>query len=312
MGRADEPVGQLRVPGDALLEGGPEDCGNCSTRKLLDKFLARIARMFYVCSAPPYRPIVDPNRGVSVAGGARGPDGNKGVRRQMASQRLEKIESEPGNGMGAEASNPQDVEQGRAADRAPLRLTSRENDKAVLSLAAREAVGKASRPEMAPQRLEKIESWRENGMASKASDLQDMVHGRAADRARLRLMGRENDKVVLGRAAREAVGKTSRPKMARQGLEKIESAPENGSMSGASDPQDMVHGRAADRARLWLTSHENGKVAKLGIFLEYIIEITEETTNGTSGNPAHRAPVASRQRGKCTKVDPWFKQGNSA
>src|ERR1700722_10765292 len=49
MGRADEPLGN-------------------STRTPLDKFLARVARMFYVCSAPPSQPIVDLNRGVSVAG----------------------------------------------------------------------------------------------------------------------------------------------------------------------------------------------------------------------------------------------------
>jgi hypothetical protein len=49
---------------------------------------------------------------------------------------------------------------------------------------------KRSRPEMAPQRLEKIESAPGNGMGSEASNLQDLVHGRA-DRARLRLTGRE-------------------------------------------------------------------------------------------------------------------------
>jgi hypothetical protein len=36
-----------------------------------------------------------------------------------------------------------------------------------------------SRPEMAPQRLEKIESAPGNGMGSEASNLQDLVHGRA-------------------------------------------------------------------------------------------------------------------------------------
>ena len=49
----------------------------------------------------------------------------------MAPQRLEKIESAPGNGMGSEASNPLDLVRGRAADRARLRLTSR-NDSAKL------------------------------------------------------------------------------------------------------------------------------------------------------------------------------------
>jgi hypothetical protein len=47
----------------------------------------------------------------------------------MAPQRLEKIESAPGNGMGSEASNPQHLVHGRATDRARLRLTNRKNDK---------------------------------------------------------------------------------------------------------------------------------------------------------------------------------------
>jgi hypothetical protein len=47
----------------------------------------------------------------------------------MAAQRLEKIESAPGNGMVSEASNPLDLVRGRAVDRARLRLTSRKNDK---------------------------------------------------------------------------------------------------------------------------------------------------------------------------------------
>ena len=54
---------------------------------------------------------------------------------------------------------------------------------------------KRSRPEMAPQRLEKIESAPGNGMGSEASNPQDLVHGRATDRARLRLTNRKNDKV---------------------------------------------------------------------------------------------------------------------
>src|SRR5271168_4756816 len=64
-------------------------------------------------------PIVDLlNRGVSVAGIARE---WKRSRWEMAPQRLEKIESAPGNGMGSDASNPQDVVDGLAADRARLR-----------------------------------------------------------------------------------------------------------------------------------------------------------------------------------------------
>jgi hypothetical protein len=51
---------------------------------------------------------------------------------------------------------------------------------------------------MAPQRLEKIESGPGNGMGSEAADLQDVVRGRAAGRARLRLTSRNNDKVEKG------------------------------------------------------------------------------------------------------------------
>src|SRR5271163_4003262 len=46
-------------------------------------------------------------------------------RREMAPQGLEKIESGPGKGRVSEASNPQHLVRGRAADRARLRLTSR-------------------------------------------------------------------------------------------------------------------------------------------------------------------------------------------
>ena len=47
----------------------------------------------------------------------------------MAPQRLEKIKSAPGNGMGSEALNLQDLVPGRATDRTQLRLTRRKNDK---------------------------------------------------------------------------------------------------------------------------------------------------------------------------------------
>jgi hypothetical protein len=67
----------------------------------------------------------------------------------------------------------------------------------VAGIAAREAA-RQSRPEMAPQRLEKIESAPGNGMGSEASNPQDLVPGRATDRARLRLTNRKNDKVASG------------------------------------------------------------------------------------------------------------------
>ena len=68
------------------------------------------------------------NRGVSVARTAalKGLTANGQSRPEMAPQRLEKIDSAPGNGMGSEVSNPQDVVHGRAADRARLRLTTQE------------------------------------------------------------------------------------------------------------------------------------------------------------------------------------------
>ena len=49
----------------------------------------------------------------------------------------------------------------------------------------REAWAKRIRLEMAPQRLEKIESAVGNGMGSDASNLPHLVHGRVADRGQL-------------------------------------------------------------------------------------------------------------------------------
>src|ERR1700733_116691 len=74
-------------------------------------------------------PIVDLlTRGVSVPGSRRERLTAKRSRPEMAPQRLEKIESGPGNGRGSEASNLQDLVRGRAADRARRRLTSHGND----------------------------------------------------------------------------------------------------------------------------------------------------------------------------------------
>ena len=84
--------------------------------------------------AAPEPRAISPSRGVSLAGIApREGLTAKRSRPEMAPQRLEKIESAPGNGMVSEASNPQDVVHGRAADRARLRLASRENDEAKFS-----------------------------------------------------------------------------------------------------------------------------------------------------------------------------------
>jgi hypothetical protein len=54
---------------------------------------------------------------------------SKRSRREMAPQGLEKIESAPGNGMGSEASNLQDLVHGARLTGARFRLTSRTNGK---------------------------------------------------------------------------------------------------------------------------------------------------------------------------------------
>jgi hypothetical protein len=63
-------------------------------------------------------------------------------------------------------------------------VTPKPLNKFLAGNAAREdPTANRSRPEMAPQRLEKIESAPENGMVAEASKLQHLVYGRAADRA---------------------------------------------------------------------------------------------------------------------------------
>ena len=69
-----------------------------------------------------------------------------------------------------------------------------------------------SRPEMAPQRLEKIEFAPGNGMGSEASNLQHLVRERAADRALRRIVGpplRPSGPQFTNSKRREADGKFS-------------------------------------------------------------------------------------------------------
>ena len=66
----------------------------------------------------------------------------------------------------------------------------------------------------------------------------------------------------VGAARRASTAKRSGPEMAPQRFEKIKSAPGNGMVWEASNPQDMVHGRAADHARLRLTSRRNALLQK--------------------------------------------------
>src|SRR5271156_1553866 len=60
---------------------------------------------------------------VAVTAGREGVTAKRN-RREIAPQRLEKIESAPENGMVSEASNPQGLVCGRSVDRAPFRLTA--------------------------------------------------------------------------------------------------------------------------------------------------------------------------------------------
>ena len=57
------------------------------------------------------------------------------------------------------------------------------------SLGSRREAEAKGRSEMAPQRLEKIESAPGNGMGSDGSNLQHLVHGHAADRGSLGVTG---------------------------------------------------------------------------------------------------------------------------
>jgi hypothetical protein len=95
----------------------------------------------------------------------------------------------------------------RAPRRAGARVISSNRGASLAGIAPREGLtAKRSRPEMAPQRLEKIESAPGNGMGSEALNPQDVVHGRAADGARLRLASRENDeRAPLQRKAPKAL-----------------------------------------------------------------------------------------------------------
>ena len=75
--------------------------------------------------AAPEPRAISSNRGVSLAGiAAREGLTAKWSRPEMAPQRLEKIESAPGNGMGSEALDHKMWYTARETDRARLRLTS--------------------------------------------------------------------------------------------------------------------------------------------------------------------------------------------
>ena len=142
------------------------------------------------------------------------------VRRQIAPQRLEKIESGPVNCMAPEASDPQDVVGALAslldpADQTPLVVET--------SLAGRQ---------MAPQRLENIKSAPGNGMAPEARDPPDMVQRRDG------ALAKAFD--PAGQTPLAVETPPAGPEMAPQKLENMESPSGNGIAPEGSSPQDMA------------------------------------------------------------------------
>ena len=87
--------------------------------------------------------------------------------------------------------------------------------------------------------------------------------------------------------------------MAPQRLEKIESAPGVGMVSGASNPQDLVHGRLADLAQLRLTSREDDE-AKFSAPQPLEIARNRERISQTSPTPPRQAVPLD-----VAEFDPW-------
>ena len=97
----------------------------------------------------------------------------------------------------------------------------------------RRLTAKRTRPEMAPQRLEKIKSGPGNGMVSEAWNPQDVVHRRAADRARLRPRSRKNDEAKFSTPQsveiarnRERISETSLPRISPRARRLVSGWPE--------------------------------------------------------------------------------------
>src|SRR5271170_4323388 len=108
-------------------------------------------------------------------------------------------------------------------------------------------------------------------------------------------MLRNSQAAVAGIAARECLtAKRSRPEMAPQRLEKIESAPGNGMGSEASNPQHLVHGRTTDRAPRRLTNDKVGKLQKKAPKALKSLDAELKSAPVPAGS-AGRAPFAGRR-----------------
>jgi hypothetical protein len=141
----------------------------------------RVARLAKAGRQEPLVGLVD--RGVSVAG-VTAPEGltAKPARPEMAPQRLEKVESAPGNGMASAASDPR-IWRRERHQRCPEHSRRVSPDGCGAEGHARRAGFRnvaARRPEMAPQELEIIESAPGDGMASKTSKPQGPALGAMA------------------------------------------------------------------------------------------------------------------------------------
>src|SRR5271156_6597525 len=97
--------------------------------------------------------------------------------------------------------------------------------------------------------------------------------------------------------------------MASQRLENIESAPGNGSVSEAAEPQDVVHGRAAHRA-LRLTEGAglgSYSVAEKGAYGIEFARCSTETAGSPRGSSLRGASTGYRPAGRRLSAAPRWR-----
>jgi hypothetical protein len=155
--------------------------------------------------------------------------------------------------------------------RSPLRLRAGRNSAPGGSTVPCSETGRIvsdgrSCPEMALQRLEKIESGPENGMVSEASKPLHLVFGRAADRALRRTKAPRSETariVVDGRGApKEAGGKFS----CLQSIDKSRNA-ERISTAGGNSPSDRSPGSRPEVGCIAIDGCDAPKIAGGKLFL---------------------------------------------
>ena len=176
----------------------------------------------------------------------------------------------PNHGRGTASSHRHD-DRADGRTRSPLRLRAGRNSPPDGSSAPRSETGRIvsdgrSCPEMAPQRLEKIESGPGNGMVSEASKPQHLVLGRAADRALRRTKAPRSETARIasdGRGApKEAGGKFS----CLQSIDKSRNA-ERISTAGGNSPSDRSPGSRPEAGRVAIDGRDAPKIAGGKLFL---------------------------------------------